>query len=486
MRLSKPENANFFKKIRIKVARFFNSGTKKFILSKKRADLFETPNDIKKTHENDIITALKERIKLLELSHMRTNDYLENIINTIPANVYWMDTDCVLLGSNLSHAKQAGFSSPADIIGKTDHDFVWKDAAEELIKNNMKVMESGIGVQVEETGILADGSRHVFLTNKVPMYDKDNNAIGLVGISTDITEFKALQTELIKAREIAALAISEKTRAEAAAFVSNAKAAAEEEMRKTVMVLVGDIVHDLKTPITTIKSAAELLERMLPVLLDGINDAKNSGVKIINSFNQEKWDYLSQNTPINSIKNAIVLIDDFITTTLSELAWAHKAHLTQLTKDELIKCSIRRVINKTLEVYPFTDAERLNVHQDLACDFYLMGNSILIMKILFNLIKNAFEQIHFNGGGSLTIYTRRSEDYNLVIIKDTGGGAPPEVTANMFNDYFTTKKNGTGIGLAFCKRMMMSFGGDILSHSVYGESMELILKFPTLESASHT
>ena len=71
---------------------------------------------------------------------------------------------------------------------------------------------------------------------------------------------------------------------------------------------------------------------------------------------------------------------------------------------------------------------------------------------------------------------------NLLIIKDTGGGAPPEVVSNFFKGYFTTKKNGTGIGLAFCKKTMKTFGGDLICNSVYGDTMEFILSFPKIDT----
>lgn len=431
-------------------------------------------------HAEKTIASLKEQIKVLEMNQGMTANYLENIMRAIPANIYWKDTNCVILGGNLAHAQQAGFSDPKDVIGKTEYDFVWKEHAAQLIETDLKIMKSGVGMQLEETGYLADGELHTFLTSKDPLRDKDNNVIGIIGVSTNITEFKKLQAELVKTKELAAAAISDKAIAEASAFAANTKAAAEEEMRKTVMVLVGDIVHDLRTPITTIKAVADLLETMLPTLFEIIIEAKNLGSTKANLLNQDRWDYFLQNTPIHSIKDAVLLIDGFITTTLAELVNAHKAQLTVLTRDDLIKCSIRRIIDRTLEAYPFTDSERIKVHHDIACDFYLLGNSILIMRILFNLIKNALEQIALNERGEITISTKKGNDYNLIIIKDTAGGASPEAIANLFNGYFTTKKNGTGIGLAFCKRTMVSFGGDIECNSIYGESMEFILKFPNL------
>lgn len=423
----------------------------------------------RKNSQYGTIISLKKKIQMLELSKSRTENYIDNIIRVIPANIYWKDLNSVILGGNLSHAKHAGFSDPSEVIGKTEHDFIWKEQAAEIIKNDRRIMESGVGCQLEEVATLADGKRHTFLTCKDPLRDKDDKVIGIIGVSTDITDFKKLQEELLRIKTFIA---------EASARASNAKATAEEEMRKTIMVLVGDIVHDLRTPITTIKAVADLLETMLPALLEIVEEAQNLGATKTNLLNQHSWDYLLNKTPITYIQDSIAMINDFINTTLAELANAHKAVSSELTRDELTKNSSRRIIDNTLKAYPFSDSERNKIKQNITYDFHFMGNSILLMKVLFNLIKNAFEQIALNSKGEIIISTEKGDDYNLIRIKDTAGGARPEIVSNFFNGYFTTKKNGTGIGLAFCKKTMISFGGDIVCNSVYGESMEFILKFP--------
>ena len=136
-----------------------------------------------------------------------------------------------------------------------------------------------------------------------------------------------------------------------------------------------------------------------------------------------------------------------------------------------------------MEGYP--RRENLVINQCFPYDFFFMGNSILMMKVLFNLIRNAEEQIIANGIGEITITTREAEDNNLLIVKDTAGGAPPEVVDNLFKDFFTTKKDGTGIGLAYCKKMMRNFDGDISCYSVFGESIEFILSFPKIPDTTN-
>jgi len=423
----------------------------------------------RKNRQRETVIALKKRIHMLELTQSRTENYLNNIIRVIPANIYWKDLNYVILGGNLAHAIHAGFSDPKQVIGKTEHDFVWKGQAEEIINNDRLIIESGIGRQLEEEATLSDGKLHTFLTCKDPLRDKDNKIIGIIGVSTDITDFKDLQNELTQAKTLAA---------EVAACASDLKAATEEEMRKTVMILVGDIVHDLRSPITMIKVVADILESLLPNVLEIVEEAKSLGSTKINLLNQSNLDFLRNKTPIICIQNSIVMMNEFINTTLAELANAHRAASSELTRDDLTQNSSSRVIHNTLRAYPFTTDERNKIKQNTTYDFHFMGNSILLMKVLFNLIKNAFQQIVLNGKGEVIIFTEKGEDYNLIRVKDTAGGAPPEVVAHFFKGYFTTKKNGTGIGLAFCKKTMNSFGGNIVCNSVYGESMEFILQFP--------
>ena len=70
--------------------------------------------------------------------------------------------------------------------------------------------------------------------------------------------------------------------------------------------------------------------------------------------------------------------------------------------------------------------------------------------------------------------------FNLLKIKDTAGGAEPEVVKNMFKQHFTTKADGNGVGLDFCRKTMRLFGGDITAESKHGDYMEFTLKFPKI------
>jgi two-component system, OmpR family, aerobic respiration control sensor histidine kinase ArcB len=429
---------------------------------------------LKKDNEISRITTLlnNSQNKLLE-----KEAYFSDILANVPGFVYWLDQNNVYQGCNDSLAKNVGLKSKKDIIGKTNSQMPWKEQAGQINDFNNLVMQSRKPYKKEEIVQFGEVTRS-FISEKVPLFNSKKEVIGLVGVSVDITDQKIIEQELLQANEKINKSAIAMAKAEAATLISKTKADSEEEMRKTVMMLVGDIVHDLRTPIATIRTVADILDELMPVLLEIIEEAKSLGTPKANLINKKKWNYLNDKVPITSIKSAVILMDDFINTTLHELAYAQKEHAPGLIKENLVKCSSRRIIENTLEAYPFT--EKIKINQNVSYDFFLMGNSILIMKILFNLIKNALDQISLKGNGEITITTESTTDENLLKIKDNAGGASPDVVSKLFNGYFTTKKNGTGIGLAYCKQIMENFGGSILCNSVYGESMEFILKFPKI------
>jgi PAS domain S-box-containing protein len=372
-------------------------------------------------------------------------DHLINAVHSTPGFMYLKDDHFKYLMCNENFAKAAGLNSPEDVIGKTDYDLVWgKTEADLFRKGDIEALSGIKKINFEEPQLQADGITKIVLANKVPLYDTEHKIIGVLGNYIDITERK-------------------KT---------------EEEMRKIVMVLVGDIVHDLRTPIATIRTIAQLLSTIFPNLVQILEDAKQLGSDKIDLLSKKELNSLYNGTFVNALENSVSMMNDFINSTLKELTNAQKAQ-SELTSIDLTRCSSRRILENTLDAYPFEPG--VKVYQNTSYDFELMGNSILIMKILFNLLRNAEEQILYQGKGEITISTRSVEGKNLISVKDTAGGVAPELIDNIFTGYFTTKKQGTGIGLTFCRETMKSFGGELTCNNVYGESVEFILEFPPVD-----
>jgi len=83
-------------------------------------------------------------------------------------------------------------------------------------------------------------------------------------------------------------------------------------------------------------------------------------------------------------------------------------------------------------------------------------------------------------GGAIIIKTEplSGEEGVTISVGDTGGGIPPEILDNIFNPFFTTKRQGTGLGLSLSKKIIESHGGTIGIDNRIGEGATFIINLP--------
>lgn len=107
-----------------------------------------------------------------------------------PGYIYWLNRDNVYESCNERCAKVFGLTSRDAIVGLTNDHFLTIDAAMRDVwnRNNLEVMESRIAKLVEEPAISEDGRLITMIANKVPLFDKENNVIGLLGISLELVK----------------------------------------------------------------------------------------------------------------------------------------------------------------------------------------------------------------------------------------------------------------------------------------------------------
>ena len=116
-------------------------------------------------------------------------------------------------------------------------------------------------------------------------------------------------------------------------------------------------------------------------------------------------------------------------------------------------------------------------------DFTFRGEETSFTLILFNLIKNALHYLPTHPGITVTV-TIDGGYPDRVVVRDTGPGIAPEQMGRLFEEFQTSgKSEGTGLGLAFCRRAMRAFGGDITCRSRLGEFTEFTLSFPAVPEA---
>ncbi len=182
-----------------------------------------------------------------------------------------------------------------------------------------------------------------------------------------------------------------------------------------------------------------------------------------------------------SIAEALKQAESYIDATLKIIRGAASGS-ELISKEDLVACSIEEILRRAISTYPYRDeADQAKVHLDTMDAFEFMGNSIFMARIVQNLIKNAFEQIHLKGQGEIFVKCEAADPLNYLYIKDTAGGVSEAILAQLFNGFNSTKRGGTGIGLSSAKQIMQAFGGDINCRLVEGDCIEFVLSFPRFQ-----
>ncbi|HEX7401549.1 MAG TPA: ATP-binding protein, partial [candidate division Zixibacteria bacterium] len=106
---------------------------------------------------------------------------------------------------------------------------------------------------------------------------------------------------------------------------------------------------------------------------------------------------------------------------------------------------------------------KITLKKEYREDYTVLADKNQIMEVFLNIILNAIEAMP--NGGELKVKANRhtdeksGKDYVNIMITDTGCGIPPESINQIFERYFTTKKEGTGLGLAVVERVVKAHGG---------------------------
>jgi len=130
----------------------------------------------------------------------RTNARLQALIQAIPNVIYFKDAQGRNLVVNKAFEKLVGMTQE-EIIGKTDEQLFPPDLAEYCRKSDEEVLKKRKILSFEEKTVSRKGEKRFFETIKAPIYDSQDNAMGLVGVSRDITERKQMEEALRESEE---------------------------------------------------------------------------------------------------------------------------------------------------------------------------------------------------------------------------------------------------------------------------------------------
>jgi two-component system sensor histidine kinase/response regulator len=385
---------------------------------------------------------LTERVKAEQiLGHERA--ILRTLIDTLPDLVWLKDSDGVYLRCNKRFEQFFG-ASEAEILGKTDYDFVNQELADFFRRHDRLAMErDGPSINEEEVTFSHDGHRERLETTKVPMRDAQGQLVGVLGIAHDITQRKAAETELLQYRDHLEELVASRT-----AELANAKDAAEAASRAKSAFLA-NMSHELRTPMNGIMGMLALARQRMADLkgLDQLDKAQGAAKHLLGVLN----DILD----LSKIEAERMVLED-----------------VPLKLGGIIENLTSVLGNKAVE-------KGLSLEIDLPEPLAwlpLMGDPLRLGQILLNLAGNA---IKFTERGQVILrvrpVTETADAANIRFeVADTGIGIGPEAQARLFTSFeqadnsMTRKYGGSGLGLAISKRLVQLMGGEIGVESAPG------------------
>ena len=204
------------------------------------------------------------------------------------------------------------------------------------------------------------------------------------------------------------------------------------------------VAHGIRNPLASIRSSAELA-------LDGtLDSARKNATDIIFQIDRlGKWvrELLAFSRPLSGENRSIDLV------ALAEECLHGFA--TQLEQNR-VSCEF---VRPELKLPP------------------VIGNHALASQALANIISNAIEAMPQGGSLRLEFQSAPRPRSVRLVVTDTGSGMSPAELDLAFKPYYTTKRNGLGLGMALVKRIMQRFGGEINLRSRKGEGTRVDLNF---------
>jgi signal transduction histidine kinase len=315
--------------------------------------------------------------------------------------------------------RRLGISS-SDVIGRTLHDFLPKSIADQKMEHYQEAWKGKpLYYETEINGIS-------YLTSLCPI-KKGGKVVEVIGVAIDITERKTME---IYAKEKA------------------------ERANQAKLELISRMSHELRTPLNGILGFAQLLE-------------------MDNSLNSQQREFVQE--ILSGARHLLNLVNE-----MSDISRIETGTL-KLNYDMIRPDSI---IDETIKlIQPLADKRKIKiVNQVQLGEYYVYIDSTRFRQILLNLLDNA---VKYNRDNGIVTITGRMEGETIYIhIRDSGIGIPEDECEKIFEPFYRIKGtgvDGTGIGLAFVKRLIQLMGGTIGVKSQLGEGSDFWFSLPVIK-----
>jgi two-component system, NtrC family, sensor histidine kinase HydH len=207
------------------------------------------------------------------------------------------------------------------------------------------------------------------------------------------------------------------------------------------------VAHELKNPLSAIKALVQLGAREAPEALS--QERLQIVEKEISRMQEILADYLSFTRPLQEVRPERIELGALVSEALGVLAARADDRRVTLSArgDGMIEADPRR-----------------------------------LREAILNLVANAIEATQ--PGGDVAVEVLRTDDAAEVVIRDTGCGMPPEVLGRLGTPFFTTRDEGTGLGVVLARSVVAQHGGALRYESEPGRGTTAIITLPTLQASS--
>lgn len=301
---------------------------------------------------------------------------------------------------------------------------------------------------------------------------KNINQIGRdhPNLETTIKELRTGGRDLVKISknedevQLAVYAIELSLRGKAFKLISiqNIQSELEEKEMEAWQNLIRVLTHEIMNSVTPISSLAATVEADLDDFLKNGSDVNQIKDDTIEDF------YLSVKTIHKRSESLIKFVSDF-------------RNMTRIKHPNLEWHEVEDMIKHILVLLkPDIEATGIKVNCSVKPGLTVNIDREQIEQVVINVVKNAIQALAASDkeDKSLTITAMPGEGGGAFIsVADNGTGIEEEALKKIFIPFFTTKKNGSGIGLSLSKQIMRKHGGNITAKSQIGEGTEFLLKF---------
>ena len=347
-----------------------------------------------------------------------TSSFLAAAVEASPGAIVAVDLEGRIVNWNTAAEKLLGFSTD-DVVGQTLMSLVPEDAREaaETILARVRVGETIEGQEVAR--LRRDGSSFIVSLTVVPIRAADGTICGTVGLMNDITERKAFE-ELLRRQERLA----------------------------SIGTLAGGIAHEINNPVGGILMAAQFAGGAL-----GREDGDSIVRKALADIEEDA-------------KRCREIVRGLLRLAREEKAERHE-------------CDVNEVIEAAV-----TQARKNAADRDVAWRFDpgegfppLSANRTEVEQALVNLLNNAVEA----GSRNITIAASVNDDDRRlrISVRDDGHGIPDGLVENLFDPFFTTRRQsgGTGLGLSLAHAIITNHHGtlDVTSYPPEGTTVTVEL-----------